>query len=275
MRIFVWAALAAAALAPAALRAECKFEQERTGGESAAGVSRLVLVAAAGELEVRGDAKATRVEATGKACASSQALLDQITLKTRREGSTLFVEVIMPKLNDVTLFGSNSASLDLRVTLPTTLPVEAQDSSGDAVLEDLKSIKLLDSSGDLTIRQIAGAVDVRDSSGNISIERTGNVQVEDSSGDIEVEGITGNVEVLVDSSGDIEIEEVSGNVHIAQDSSGGIELANVKGNVAIDADTSGGIAVRNIGGDFTVAADTNGGIRHDNVTGRVSLPGVR
>ena len=258
MRIFVWAALAAAALAPAALRAECKFEQERTGGESAAGVSRLVLVAAAGELEVRGDAKATRVEATGKACASSQALLDQITLKTRREGSTLFVEVIMPKLNDVTLFGSNSASLDLRVTLPTTLPVEAQDSSGDAVLEDLKSIKLLDSSGDLTIRNIAGAVDVRDSSG-----------------DIEVEGITGNVEVLVDSSGDIEIEEVSGNVHIAQDSSGGIELANVKGNVAIDADTSGGIAVRNIGGDFTVAADTNGGIRHDNVTGRVSLPGVR
>jgi DUF4097 and DUF4098 domain-containing protein YvlB len=264
--------MAAAALTPCVLKAECKFEQNRSGGDDARGVEKVVLVAGAGDLDVRGSESAKRIEAAGKACASSQALLDKIVLKTHREGSTLFIEAIMPELKDVSLFGSTYASLDLKVTLPKNLPVDTQDSSGDAVLENLASLKMLDSSGDLTVRNIPGAVDLRDSSGDIRVDHVGAVTVQDSSGDIELENIAGNVEIPTDSSGEIDIEEVSGNVHIAQDSSGDIEVQNVKGNVSIDADSSGGISVHNVGGDFTVSADTSGGIRNGNVNGRVSVP---
>ena len=272
MRIFVLAAMAAAAFAPCTLKAECKFQQDRTGGDDARGVEKVVLVAGAGDLDVRGSEGAKRIEAHGKACASSQGLLDQIVLKTHREGSTLFVEAIMPELKQVTLLGSTYANLDLKVTLPSNLPVEAQDSSGDSVLEDLKSLKMLDSAGDLNISKIAGLVDLKDSSGDIEIDHAGGVTLQDSSGDIDLDHITSNVEIVVDSSGEIEIEEVGGDVHIKQDSSGDMKLSDVKGNVTIDADSSGGITVRNIGGDFTVSADTSGGISHDNVRGRVSLP---
>ena len=273
MRIFVLAAMAAAALAPCVLKAaDCKFEQNRSGGDDARGVEKVVLVAGAGDLEVRGSEGARRIEAAGKACASSQALLDKIVLKTHREGSTLFIEAIMPEMKDVSLFGSTYTNLDLKVTLPKNLPVDAQDSSGDADLENLASLKMLDSSGDLTVRSITGAVDLRDSSGDIRVDHVGNTTVQDSSGDIKLENVMGDVEIPTDSSGEIEIEKVSGNVHIAQDSSGDIEIADVKGNVVIDADSSGGISARNVGGDFTVSADTSGEIRNDNVHGRVSVP---
>jgi DUF4097 and DUF4098 domain-containing protein YvlB len=274
MRIYLWAALAGAALAPCMAKADCKFEQQRTGGEDARGVTQVVLVAGAGDLEVRGSPDAKRIDAKGKACASSQELLDQIVLKTHREGATLYIEAIMPKM-DMSFFGASYASLDLKVTLPDNVPVDAQDSSGDSTLESLKSLKMLDSSGDLKIRRIAGAVDLQDSSGDIEMDHVGSVTLRDSSGDIDLDNVTGNVEILVDSSGDIDIEEVAGNVHIAQDSSGEIEIAEVKGNVTVDADTSGGIAVRDVGGDFTVLADVGGGIRHDNVHGKVTVPESR
>jgi hypothetical protein len=274
MRTFLWAAMAVAALAPCASYADCNFEQDRTGGDDARGITNVVLIAGAGDFDVRGSESAKRIEAKGKACASTQKLLDEIELKTHRDGSTLYIEAIMPKIYDFKLFGSSYASLDLKVTLPNNLPVDAQDSSGDSVLENLKSLKMLDSSGDLTIRQIAGPVEVNDSSGDIKIHHTGDVTLQDSSGDINLDEV-GSVEITVDSSGDIDIDGASGNVHIAQDSSGDIEIVDVKGNVTIDADTSGGISVRNVGGDFTVGADTGGGIRHDNVHGKVSVPTQR
>jgi hypothetical protein len=258
-----------ALLAAAAAHAErdgCEISAERSGQLDLAGIQKVVILAGAGDLEVTGSTSTSRLEARGKACASSQALLDQTRITVRRDGSTATVETNMPEDND------GHSSIDLVVTLPSNLPVEAQDSSGDARLRGLKSLSIQDSSGDLNIESIAQLAQVRDSSGDIEIEKAGDVRLEDSSGDIEVEEVHGDVEVTSDSSGEIRIEEIGGKVHIAQDSSGGIHVAKVKGSVAVDSDSSGAIDVDTIGGDFTVTDDSSGGVKHRNVTGKVSVP---
>jgi hypothetical protein len=273
MRIFVLAAIAAAtAIVPCTLQAACKIEADRDAGADVAGVEKIVLVTGAGDLDVKGSSGAKRIEAHGKACASTQSLMDGIVLKVHREGSTLFLETVMPELEQVILFGSSYAILDLKVTLPDNLPVEAQDSSGDAKLSNLKNLQMLDSSGDLEIRNIAGALDLKDSSGDIVLDHIGSAKLQDSSGDMTLDNITNDVEITVDSSGDITIDHVGGNVHVLQDSSGEIKVQNVRGNVLVDADTSGSIEVDNIGGDFAVGADSGGGVKINNVHGNVKVP---
>ena len=50
------------------------------------------------------------------------------------------------------VFGNNEyAYIDIGIALPSSIPVEATDSSGDADFEDLKALTLQDSSGDLEI----------------------------------------------------------------------------------------------------------------------------
>jgi hypothetical protein len=244
----------------------CKVSADRSGQLDLAGIQKVVILAGAGDLEVTGSDSASRLEARGKACASTQALLDQTRITVRRDGDTATVETNMPEDND------GHSSIDLVVSLPSSLPVEAQDSSGDARLRGLKSLSIQDSSGDLDIKSIAQLAQVRDSSGDIEIEKAGEVRLEDSSGDIEVEEINGDVEVTSDSSGEIRIEQIGGKVHVAQDSSGGIYIEKVKGSVAVDSDSSGAIIVDTIGGDFTVKDDSSGGVKHRNVTGKVSVP---
>jgi len=273
MRIFMLTAVAAAALIPYTVRAEdCKFQADRRGGEDVSGIEKIVVVAGAGELDVRGTPNAKRIEATGRACASSQPLLEKTALKVHRKGSTLYIEAELPDLKHTLTIGNVYANLDMKVTLPDNLPVQAQDSSGDSALANLKSLEMLDSSGSVTVRDIAGLVDLTDSSGDIRIDHVGSVKLRDSSGDVTALNIKNDIDVSVDSSGEMTFESVGGNVHIEQDSSGDIDVRNVKGNVTVENDTSGGIAVDNIDGDFTVVADTSGGVRVQNVRGKVSVP---
>jgi DUF4097 and DUF4098 domain-containing protein YvlB len=246
---------------------DCKFNAERSAGMDRAGVSKVIVLAGAGDLDVTGSATAKRIEGHGKACASSQKLLDQTVITVTRNGSIVTLQTDMPELDN-----NGQAMIDLSVTLPSNLPVEVMDSSGDAEVKDVKSLAIQDSSGDVRISAVAELADVRDSSGDIAIHDTGSVKLQDSSGDITVRDVKGDVEVTSDSSGGIEIRGVNGLVHILQDSSGDILVTQVKGNVTVDSDSSGSINVDNIGGDFTVTDDSSGGVKYKNVTGRVSVP---
>jgi hypothetical protein len=251
---------------------ECKFTAGRSGKVSVAGATRVEIRAGAGDLKVMGKRGAGEVSATGRACASAQELLDQVQLKITREGDVIHVDVQMPDLSVVKL--SNAyATLDLTVDLPDNLPLVAIDSSGDAKFQRLASADISDTSGDLTIEDVAGDLKVRDSSGDLEVERVaGNLQLEDSSGDIEVEGVQGNVIVNADSSGSMTLHHIGKGVHIVQDSSGDIDIVDVKGNVDIDSDSSGTVDVRQVGGNFTLSNKGSGDIKTADIHGSVSLP---
>ena len=245
----------------------CKFSAERSAALDLTGIQRVTILTGAGDLKVNGSSTAPRIEAQGKACASSQAFLDGTKLVIERDGSTALIRTDIPKHDD-----GDYAWIDVHIDLPANVAVDAIDSSGDAQLRNLKSLKMRDSSGDLNIEDIADLAQVQDSSGELEISKVGSAKLEDSSGDIDVRDVTRDVEITSDSSGDIEIRSVGGKVLVVQDSSGDISASQVKGSVTVETDSSGSIRVSDVGGDFTVSNDGSGGVRYDNVTGRVSVP---
>jgi len=251
----------------------CKFTADRSAGVEATGVEKVILRTGAGDMKVVGRGNAVRIEARGVACAAKQELLDATQITVRREGNVVYVETALPQNDDTWKWGNNEyAYIDIGIALPSSIPVEATDSSGDATFEDLKALTLQDSSGDLEIHRIAGLADVFDSSGDIDIERAGSVRLRDSSGDIGVDEVQGDVDVVLDSSGDIEIARVDGNVRVEQDSSGNIRVENVKANFTVDSDSSGDIYAGSISGDFTVSEDSSGSIEHESIGGKVTVP---
>jgi DUF4097 and DUF4098 domain-containing protein YvlB len=274
MRFRYWLSLLA--LAPATALAwgdGCKFQADRAAGVDAQGVEKVIIRAGAGDLKVVGRGNAVRIEARGVACAAKEKLLEATLINVRREGNVVYVETDMPQNMTGWVFGNNEyAYIDLGIALPSSIPVDAVDSSGDAAFEDLKTLVLQDSSGDLKVQRIDGLADINDSSGDIDIENVGALRLRDSSGDVEVDTVRGEVEVAVDSSGDMHIARVDGSVRIRQDSSGGIRIEDVKGSVDVDSDSSGDIYAGRVKGNFTVSEDSSGSIDHQSIGGSVTVP---
>jgi DUF4097 and DUF4098 domain-containing protein YvlB len=261
------------ALCPVTVLAwDCEFKADRAGGVEAEGVEKVIIRSGAGDMKVVGRGTAVRIEARGVVCASTQELLDASQITVRREGNTVYVETALPENRDGSFFKNQYARLDIGIALPSSIPVEAEDSSGDATFEDLAALTVQDSSGDLDVDRIAGLVDATDSSGDLKIEHAGSVRVRDSSGDIEVDEVRADVEVVTDSSGDIRIARVDGNVRVQEDSSGGIRIEDVKGSVNVDADSSGDIYAGRVRGNFTVGDDSSGSIGHESIGGKITLP---
>jgi Toastrack DUF4097 len=226
----------------------CRYTVRHRATLDAAGATKVEVMARAGSLRVKPDPGGALV-AEGKACASSQALLDEIQLRTRREGDVLRVFVQMP--GEMQGMGIFYASLDLVISVPGDLPVDITDTSGEMTVDRVRLERIRDSSGDIVVRNVRGDFEIEDSSGDLRIEDAeGKVQIDDSSGDIVVRGAAG-VHIVVDSSGDIDIERVSGDVRVERDSSGDILIAGVGGNVEVLADGSGKVRV----------SDTKGTIR--------------
>jgi DUF4097 and DUF4098 domain-containing protein YvlB len=273
MRSRYWLLLLA--LGPATALAwgdDCRLRADRAAGVDAKGVEKVVLRTGAGDMKVVGRGNAVRIEARGVACAHKQELLDAAQIHVRREGNVVYVETDLPQNQDG--WSDNEyAYIDIGVALPSNIPVEAVDSSGDADFEDLKALTLQDSSGDLEVDRIADLADISDSSGDINIENAGSVRLRDSSGDVEVDEVRGDVEVVLDSSGDIHITRVDGSVKVRQDSSGGIRVEDVKGSVDVESDSSGDIYAGRVKGNFTVSEDSSGTIEHASIGGSVNVPG--
>lgn len=264
-----------ACVASAASRADgCKYSAKREGAIDTAGAKRVQISTRAGSLALEGKSGATRVEASGLACASSEQFLEQIRIETKREGEVLYLDVRMPNLEGEPHEDDDRyATLDIRISVPDTLAVVATDSSGEARIRDLAALDMTDSSGELRISDIAGDVKVRDSSGDIAIRDVGGgVVLNDSSGNVVIDQVAKDVNVEVDSSGDLEIREVKGSVHIEQDSSGDIRVGDVTGGVEIESDSSGSVDVWRVGGAFNLGTKGSGDVQFADIKGPVSVP---
>lgn len=249
----------------------CKYEADRNAQLDAAGVKKLVISAGAGDLEIEGKTDQQQVRVAGRACASSEDLLSHIQLETRREGETVHVKALLPDEQGLLGFKRNAA-LDLELTVPSSVTVELEDSSGDVELENVRAAQVRDSSGDLEITGIAGDLAVEDNSGDVTIQGVrGNLRLSDSSGDIRANEVDGQIDIDADSSGDIRIMQ-AGAVRIGTDTSGDIVLRQIARDVRIDSDSSGDINVDEIGGSFTVLADGSGSIHQGKIAGPVQIP---
>ena len=85
---------------------DCQNQASRTAMQSAAGVTRVVIIAKAGFLHVEGHPGATEIRASGQACAASESQLAGIVLSGSRSGSEVRIEAIVPN-EDRSFFSSS------------------------------------------------------------------------------------------------------------------------------------------------------------------------
>jgi hypothetical protein len=249
---------------------DCKYTAKRTASTPAAGITKVVIHAESGSLDVNGTAGAAQITAEGTACTSDEDFLPRMTLTLRKVGSELHIDTNIPEKTVV--FGFFSARLDFAVTLPAGLPVEVEDGSGWMKVSHTGATSIDDGSGSIEVRDIRGPLTIHDGSGSIDIDTvTGNVTVEDDSGELSVRSITGSVEIE-DGSGAISVARVDGSLRIRDDGSGSITVQNVRRDVTIDDDGSGAVEVADVGGSFTVGRKGSGHIDYERVTGKVSVP---
>lgn len=227
----------------------CEHEAQRTASVASDGIEQVRIISRAGDLEVTGRAGARQVSARGRACTSEADDLAELTIRVRRDGSTLVLEATDPDRD--LHFGSYYAYLDLVVDLPQGMPVIIDDGSGNITVAGVGAARVNDGSGNIEMTDVRGALEIEDGSGNI-----------------ELAGARGDVEIA-DGSGNLTVTRVTGSVRI-DDGSGEIRLADVSRNVHVD-DGSGSIRVERIGGDFTVDEGGSGHVSYDDVTGRVSV----
>jgi DUF4097 and DUF4098 domain-containing protein YvlB len=226
----------------------CRHSREIAVTVDGQGLQRLVLNARAGSLRVQGG-DGSSIRAHGTVCASDTDLADAAVLRSDHGQDAARLDVDLPKTR-----GREYVRMDLVVEMPRSLALRLDDTSGSLSVDDVAAATVDDNSGGLRITNVAG-----------------DVAVDDGSGDIEIAEVGGNVRVH-DNSGDIHIRQVHGGVTIPDDGSGDIRVAGVDHDVVVQSDGSGDIVVTGVGGNFTVEHDGSGDIRYRDVKGQVSIP---
>jgi len=165
---------------------DCDFDRDLFEASSVAGADRVRVVAEAGDLRVEGVAGLNEVRVRGRACAQDARDLDDVDLVVQRSGSTVRV---------ISLVAPSGGRLDLIVEVPDWMLVEVDDESGDLDVANVVGVSIFDGSGDITVEDIAGDVDINDGSGDIRVENVlGDLRVDfDSSGRIDYRNVRGRI----------------------------------------------------------------------------------
>ena len=245
---------------PIRTEAQDYYDAPRNADVDTRGARSVTIDASAGSLRVEGRSGITQVRVRGTARSPRRDRLDDIKLIAERRGDVVFIKTEIPD-DDSNGFrgvfnGNNwrNMLLDLVIEVPSSLPIEVSDGSGEARFVNTGAISLEDGSGEVEIRGARGDVRVVDGSGSVIIEDVeGSVRISDGSGEIRARNVTGDF--IVD-----------------EDGSGNIDVSGVGGTMRVEDDGSGNIDVDRVAGDFVVDSDGSGTIRYDDVKGSVRIP---
>lgn len=95
-------------LAAAAQAEDCKIAADRTASSPLTGIERIEIATEAGDLRVSGVPGATTATARGKACASSDDMMEGITLEMERADRVLRITAKTPAGSVLRMFGKSS-----------------------------------------------------------------------------------------------------------------------------------------------------------------------
>lgn len=254
MRKVLFAILLVAPLASWAVT-PCKFEAARNLQLDLDGVRGVQIDVHSRDLHLSGSDAGKNFSLTGKACASSQDVLDTLQVTQRREGDQLLIDLGSRSQTSFRLFGGRTySSLDVTVQMPSNLPVTVRVGSGDADIRAMQQVRSIVGSGDLHVRDVPGKVVASVGSGDIDVSQVGSLDLGSvGSGDFNGDGIKGDVRIGSIGSGDVSLRRVGGSVH---------------------ADTlgSGDLEVTDVGGDFSLGAKGSGDVNHAGVKGKLDIP---
>jgi DUF4097 and DUF4098 domain-containing protein YvlB len=252
---------------------ECRYTADRNFDIDANGVRTLQLALGRNDAHVDGVDGLKRIEVRGKACASNEDWLKDLTLQQSRDGDRVRIEADQdhPLLFNWT--DSRYAYIDVQVRVPKALLLEIEAGSGDSKVADVAGLGYKAGSGDLIANHIAGALSIHVGSGDVIADDVGAVTVErGGSGDIRVTKAGGEVKVGHVGSGDLSFDDVRGGVHVESVGSGDLRISHTSGDVEIGSIGSGDVTVARIGGSFIVHHAGSGDLHHRDVAGKVDVP---
>lgn len=250
----------------------CAFSAQRDFDVDAAGIETLVLALESDDVEVEGVAGLERIEVRGRACASSEPWLAELTVEQQRSGASLALTT-RQRPSEFRLFGSSYAYIDLKLRVPDRLTLGIRGTSGDALVKGVAALDFDTSSGDLVANAIAGSIGVVTSSGDVHGRGFGSVDIRSTaSGDIDLRDVRGDVTVAQSGSGDLAFDQVGGGVDIGSVGSGDVTVRHVDRDVVVGSVGSGDVEVSDIGGDLRVNSTGSGTVTHSGVRGSVSVP---
>lgn len=248
---------AALLLAPFAAFAAspCKYEAPRNLQLDLAGVRAVQIEVHGQDLHLSGSNSVKGLVLTGRACASDQAMLDDLQVTQRREGDQLLIDIGgNSNHSSFNLFGSSYSGIEVSVQLPPSMPVNVSVGSGDADVSGIQQLKSSVGSGDLHVRQLSGQLTASVGSGDIDATDIGSLDL----------GSVG--------SGDFKAADIKGDVKVGSIGSGDVVLRKVGGSVRADTLGSGDLTVSDVAGDLSLGAKGSGDVNHSGVKGKVSVP---
>ena len=251
----------------------CRHEAARNLDIPLEGAKSVRVELTSADVEVEGVKGMSGVEVRGRACASDEARLAEMTLEQRREGDRIVVVAQVGKngSGNGSWFGNTGFRVKLR--MPAALAVAIQSSSGDARVNGVASLDFDASSGDLEMGEIPGGVSLSLSSGDVRGEGIGSLNVRKvSSGDITVRDIRGDAMVGSIGSGDVRLTDVRGGVTVERSGSGDITLKDIGRDVKIGRVSSGDVDIDGVGGNLSFAArHDDDDITYHHVAGKVTF----
>ena len=271
--------LGALLLLPLAAQADdghCEHQQARNLQLDLSGVNTVVFEIGGNDLDVRATAGAgNKVE--GRACASDEKYLPQLTLTQERTGDKLVVIAKRENGSFGGIFlGNHYAYMKLQASVPDSITVQLKVGSGDASVDGARAARVDAGSGDVRATRIREELRAAIGSGDLVAEDIGSLHLLSiGSGDATFRNVRGTSKVGSIGSGDLGIHGTQGPVEIGSVGSGDVELRQVGGTVTIDSIGSGDVDADGVRGDLSVRSVGSGDIDHGGVTGRVDLPRKR
>lgn len=260
----------------ASAKRPCEHTEARDLKVDLAGVKTVVFEIGAQELVLVAN-KGAPVSVHAKACASDAAFMPQLALTQERVGDKL---VVRARRDTQVGVGWNSdkryAYLQVRASLPDTIPVQVKVGSGDAVVSGVASLSLDVGSGDAEAGRIRGMVYADVGSGDIELDDIGGLTVISiGSGDLVARNVRGASRIGSVGSGDLGISGTGGAVELGSIGSGDAELTDIGGDILVDRIGSGDLGVERSRGRLKVDKIGSGSVNHHAVAGSVDLPRKR
>lgn len=262
--------LAALPFGASAQRA-CQDSETRDLALDLAGIKTVVFEIGAQELVLTAS-KGAAVSVNAKACASERSLLQQLSLTQHRAGDKLIVRADRDA-NMGWNSGKRYAYLQVRASLPDTLPVQVKVGSGEAVVSGVASLSLDVGSGDAKASRVRGMVYADVGSGDIELDDIGGLNaISVGSGDLTARSVRGGVKIGSVGSGDLDVSGTEGSVQLGSVGSGDATLTDIGGDITVDRVGSGDLDVERTRGRLTVRKLGSGSLNHRDVAGSIDVP---
>jgi hypothetical protein len=215
------------------------IEEVRNLELDARSISGIEIESRAGSLEVTGDSGSDRVLVTAVISVpgnseekAGRIIANDLVLSLEKKGETA---VLKGYFDESSSGWGESPSVRLEVRVPGRFTLTVDDSSGSITVNDVAgNIAIDDSSGSIQMEQVGGSIDIMDSSGSISVVGVGDdLSIEDGSGSIKVRDVAGTV-TIDDGSGSISVKNVKQDLVILSAGSGSVKYANIQGRIVED-----------------------------------------